>query len=169
MMPDAQTHQVFLAYLSDKDDNMRAAAAEGLARSKDPGDVVTVTKAYDAETKTKAKLAYAFALVSLGRHESSNNAPLYYLVTQLEGKGYRDVAQAYLIELAREADVRKALYVYLQPGNTTKEQKIGLARVLGTSGDRDTVQYLETLSRDTDSEVAAEGLRALRNLRARLG
>jgi len=169
MMPDAQTHPVFLAYLNDKDDNMRAAAAEGLARSKDSGDVVTVTKAYDAETKTKAKLGYAFALVSLGRRESSNNAPLYYLVTQLEGKGYRDVAQAYLIELARNADVRKALYLYLQPGNTTKEQKIGLAHVLGASGDRDTVPYLETLSRDTDSEVAAEGLRALRNLRARLG
>ena len=55
MMPDAQTHPVFLSYLNDKDDNMRAAAAEGLARYKDSGDVVTVTKAYDAETKTKAK------------------------------------------------------------------------------------------------------------------
>ena len=169
MMPDAQTHPVFLSYLNDKDDNMRAAAAEGLARYKDSGDVVTVTKAYDAETKTKAKLGYAFALVTLGRHESSANAPLYYLVTQLESKGYREVAQAYLVEVARDAAVRQALYPYLQPDNTTKQQKIGLARVLGASGDRDAVPYLETLSRDTDAEVAQEGLRALRNLRARLG
>jgi|SRR5579872_5041706 len=168
MMPTAETHRVFLAYLNDKDDNMRAAAAEGLARARDANDTVTVTKAYEAETKTKAKLGYAFALVAMGRRESTTNSPLYYLITQLEGRGYRDVAQAYLIELARDPETRKAIYIYLQPGNTTKEQKIGLARVLGTSGDRDTVPYLETLSHDTDSEVAAEGLRALRNLRARL-
>jgi HEAT repeat protein len=169
MMPDAQTHQVFLTYLNDKDDNMRAAAAEGIARTRDSGDVVTVAKAFDGETKTKAKLGDAFALVALGRHESSDNAPLYYLVTQLDSKGYRDVAQAYLIEVARDAAVRKALYPYLQPASTTKDQKIGLARVLGASGDRDAVPYLETLSRDPDAEVADAGLRALRNLRARLG
>src|SRR5260370_18114224 len=135
MMADAQTDQVFLTYLNDKDDNMRAAAAEGIARTRDSGDVVTVAKAFDGETKTKAKLGDAFALVALGRHESSDNAPLYCLVTQLDSKGYRDVAQAYLIEVARDAAVRKALYPYLQPASTTKEQKTGLAPVLRTSAD----------------------------------
>jgi len=168
MMPDPQTHGVFLSYLNDKDDNMRAAAAEGLARAKDPQDLLAVNKAFDEETKPKAKLGYAFALVSLGRRESTANSPLYYLVTQLDSRGYHDVAQPYLTELARDDSTRKALYPYLQQGNATKDQKIGLARVLAASGDRDSVPYLETLSHDGDSEVAQEGLRALRNLRARL-
>ena len=167
MMPDSQTHGVFLAYLNDKDDNMRAAAAEGLARAKDPQDVLTVNNAFDQETKPKAKLGYAFALASLGRHESTVNSPLYYLVVQLDSKSYRDVAQAYLTELARDDSARKALYPYLQQGNATKDQKIGLARVLAASGDRDSTPYLETLSHDGDSEVAQEGLRALRTLHSR--
>jgi len=167
MMPTPETHGVFKSYLNDKDDNMRAAAAEGLARAKDPQDLADVNRAYDGETKPKAKLGDAFALVSLGRTESSDNAPLYYLVSQLESKSYRDVAQAYLTELAREEAVRKALYPYLQ--NATKDQKIGLARVLGASGDRDSMPYLETLSHDGDADVAQEGLRAVRTLRARLG
>ncbi len=167
MMPDPSTHNLFLTYLNDKDDNMRAAAAEGLARAKDPQDLPIVNKAYDAETKTKAKLGYAFALVSLGRRESSDNAPLYYLVSQLDSKGYKDVAQAYLIELARDGEVRKALYPYLQQGSSTKDQKMGLARVLAASGDKDSVPYLDTLSRDSDGEVAQEGLRCLRILHSR--
>ena len=166
MMPDRDTHGVFLSYLKDKDDNMRAAAAEGLARAKDPQDLVALNKAFDDETKPKAKLGYAFALTSLGRRESTVNSPLYYVVTQLDSRLYRDVAQSYLTELARDEATRKALYPYLQ--QATKDQKIGLARVLATSGDRDSVPYLETISHDTDSEVAQEGLRALRNLRARM-
>ena len=167
MMPDAQTHGIFLSYLNDKDDNMRDAAAEGLARLKDPQDLLTVNKAYDQETKPKAKMGYAFALVSLGRHESTENSPLYYLVTQLDSRSYHDVAQPYLIELARDPATRQALYPYLQQGNATHDQKIGLARVLAASGDRDSIPYLETLSHDDDSEVAQEGLRSLRTLRAR--
>lgn len=167
MMPDSSTRSVFLQYLSDKDDNMRAAAAEGLARLKDPQDVVTVSKAFDAENKTKAKLADAFALVSLGRRESSENAPLYYLITQLESRSFRDVAQPYLTELARDAEVRKALYPYLQQGNATKDEKIGLARVLGASGGSDSKPYLENLSHDSDGDIAQEGLRALRVLHSR--
>ncbi len=167
MMPDPSTHNLFLTYLNDKDDNMRAAAAEGLARAKDPQDLTIVNKAYDGETKTKAKLGYAFALVSLGRRESSDNSPLYYLVSQLDSKGYKDVAQAYLIESARDPEVRQALYPYLQQGNATKDEKMGLARVLAASGDKDSVPYLETLSHDSDGDIAQEGLRCLRILHAR--
>lgn len=168
MMPDPQTHGLFLSYLNDKDDNMRAAAAEGLARTKDPQDLAAVSKAFDDETKPKAKLGYAFAMVSLGRLESTANSPLYYLVSQLDSRNYHDVAQPYLTELARDEAVRKAIYPYLQQGNATKDQKIGLARVLAASGDRDSAPYLETLSHDSDSEVAQEGLRALRVLHSRL-
>jgi hypothetical protein len=62
--------------------------------------------------------------------------------------------------------VRSALYPAIDRG--TRDEKIGIARVLARSGDRQSVPYLEKLSRDTDAEVAKEGLLAMRNLQARL-
>ncbi len=169
MMPDPGTRAIFIQYLADKDDNMRAAAAEGLARIKDPQDLAALNQAFTGETKTKAKLADAFALVDLGRRESTADSPLFYLISQLESRSFSDVAQAYLTELARDPGIRKDLYPFLQQANATRDEKIGLARALGSSGDRDTVPYLETLSHDPDGQVAEEALRALRTLRTRLG
>ena len=40
--------------------------------------------------------------------------------------------------------------------------------VLARSGDRDSVPYLETLTKDPDSEVMQEGTRSLRTLRTRV-
>jgi hypothetical protein len=75
------------------------------------------------------------------------------------------VAFPFLVELAREPDVRKALY---QPmGSGTKDEKIWLARVMARSGDKEAVPHLDRLSRDAEPEVAQEGLRAMRTLQAR--
>jgi len=58
------------------------------------------------------------------------------------------------------------LYKPLEQG--TRDEKIQLSRILAASGDEASIPYLEKTSRDADSEVAGEGLRALRSLRARL-
>jgi hypothetical protein len=71
------------------------------------------------------------------------------------------------VEAAREPKVLAALYGPLDQG--TRDEKIYLARVLAASGDAGSVPVLEKASRDTDKDVAQEGLRALRSLRARLG
>lgn len=97
----------------------------------------------------------------------SEFAPLRYLVNTLNSAGYRGVALAYLIETARDQNVRQALYSDISTG--TKDEKIGIAQILGRSGDRDSIPYLETLSKDPDPDIAQEGLRWLRSLRARLG
>jgi hypothetical protein len=76
------------------------------------------------------------------------------------------VAFPFLVELARDATVRQSLYAPL--GTATKDEKIGLARVLARSGDSGSVAPLDRLSKDTDPTVAAEGLRALRSLQSRL-
>ena len=165
---DPQLHGVFLAYLNNKDEPLRAAAAEGLGRSRNVEDHDTLQSAYTNEGKTEPRLALAFALVELGDRDMSEFAPLRYLVNQLNSGTYRNVARAYLIELAREAATRQALYTALQGPIVTKDEKTGLAQVLGPSGGRDSVPYLETLSKDADADVAREGLRALRNLNARL-
>ena len=64
-----------------------------------------------------------------------------------------------MIELAREAPVRQAIYTLL--ADSTKDEKQQVALVLADSGDRDSIPVLEGLSRDPDPDVAAEGIRSL--------
>jgi hypothetical protein len=105
-------------------------------------------------------------MVMLGRNEISEFSPLQYLVNNLNSAAYKGEALPFLTELARDNSTRKALYGPLETG--TKDEKIGLARVLAVSGDKESVSHLEKVSRDADPEVAQEGLRAMRNLQARL-
>ena len=51
---------------------------------------------------------------------------------------------------------------------SSKDEKIQVSMVLAASGGKDSEAILESLSRDTDPDVAAEGIRGLRTLRARL-
>jgi hypothetical protein len=55
----------------------------------------------------------------------------------------------------------------LKETGATRDEKTGLAEVLGASGGEDSVAPLQALSEDTDSEVSQAGLRAVKNLRAR--
>jgi HEAT repeat protein len=167
-MADPQLHGVFTSYLENKEEGLRIAAAEGLGRLGDPGDLPTIQNAFSSENKPGPRLALAFALVALGTRDMSEFAPLRYVVNQLNSASYRNTARAYLIELARDQPTRQALYSGLQGPIVTKEEKIGLAQVLAQSGGPDSVRYLEILSKDGDPDVAREGLRGLRNLNARL-
>jgi HEAT repeat protein len=166
MIPDEQSRPLFTQYLKDKDDRMRAAAAEGFARLQNAGDLPTVEQAWKDETKGQARISLAFAMVALGRKEAGELTPLQYLINNLNSNAYKGEAQPFLTELARDPGVRASLYPALERG--TKDEKIGLARVLARSGDKASVPYLEKLSRDPDPEVAKEGLTAMRNLQARI-
>jgi HEAT repeat protein len=165
---DPQLHGVFTSRLGDKDEGMREAAAEGIARLKDPADRPGMEAAFSAEKKTGPRLAQAFALASLGKREMGELDPLRYLVNSLNSVAYRGVSRAYLTELARDPEVRKALYPVLQEPTATKDEKNGLAQVFGASGDRDAIAPLEALVKESTGDVAAEASRALRNLHARL-
>jgi HEAT repeat protein len=167
-MPDEQTRGVYTSYLTNKDEGLREAAAEGFGRLKNPSDRKTIEDAFSNERKTGPRLSLAFALVSMGRHEMGEFDPLRYLVNNLNSAGFRGVARPYLAELARDSEIRNALYPALRDPMTTKDEKTGLGQVLAQSGDRDSLPALEALSRDSDHDVAQEGLRGLKNLRARL-
>jgi hypothetical protein len=157
---------LYQTYLHDKDDRMRAAAAEGYARLKDPNDLPMLQKAWQDETKTAPRLSLAFAQVMLGKTEVSEFSPLQFLINNLNSASYNGVAYPFLVELARDAAVRQALYAPLSTG--TKDEKIGLARVLARSGDSGSVAALEKASKDPDPAVAQEGLKALRTLQSRM-
>ena len=166
MLGDAGDHDTFLRYLNDKDEALRASAAEGLARIKNPADRSGVDHAFVDEHKMSPRLSDAFALVALGNLDSTEFSPLKYLFNTLNIRTYRGVASAFLTELTRDPNIRKAIYPMLT--GATKDEKIQMSIVLARSGDRDSIPYLETLSMDSDSDVAQEGIRSLRTLRARL-
>jgi len=167
-LADPQLHAVYVSYLDNKDEGLRQAAAEGVGRLKNPADRATVETAFGNETKTGARLSLAFALVDLGKREMGEFDPLRYLVNNLNSSGYRGVARPYLVELARDPEVRRALYPALQQSTATKDEKTGLAEVLAVTGDQESLAILQTLSQDPDPEVSQEALRAQRSLKARL-
>jgi len=167
-MPDKQLHGVYAAYLENKDEGLREAAAEGLARLNDPGDNATLERLFAQENKTGPRLSLAFALAAIGKRSMGEFDPLRYLVNSLNSAAFHGTAQPYLTELARDPEVRRALYPALSEPAVTKDEKIGLARVLASSGAQDSIAPLESLSADTDPEVSQEAFRALKNLRARV-
>jgi len=165
MLPSEKSRDLYAQYLHDKDDAMRAAAAEGYARLRNPADLPMLEKAWQDEGKTPPRLSMAFAQVMLGKTEIAEFSPLRYLIDELNSAAYKGEALPFLVELARDDRVRKALYGPLEAG--TKDEKIGLAGVLACSGDRESIPHLEKLSNDKDADVAQEGLRSLRTLQAR--
>lgn len=166
LMPSPSDRALFQRYLGAKEDRLRAAAAEGLGRIGDPSDRPVLENTWKGEEKMAPRLAAAFGLVLDGDVSVGVDAPLRYLLNSLNSAAYKDTAVAYLVEAARQPKVRSALYEPM--GQGTREEKIQLARVLAVSGDEASIQFVEKVSRDPDQEVAQEGLRALRTLRARL-
>jgi HEAT repeat protein len=167
MMPSGESRPIFLQYLRDKDARTRGAAAEGLGRLRNTADSGTIDAAYKDEDKTSPRLSQAFALVMEGQAHLSEFSPLQYLVNTLNSASYAGEAFPLLVEAARFPEIRSLLYQPMESG--TRDEKIYLARVLAVSGDAQSVPYLQKLSQDPDAQVAGEGLKALRELRARLG
>jgi HEAT repeat protein len=166
MLPVPTSRSLYEVNLHDKDDRIRAAAAEGYARLRTPADLPMIQKEWDAETKTAPRLSLAFAQVMLGKTEMSQFSPLQFLINNLNSSADNGVAYPFLVELARDPGVREKLYAPMATG--TKDEKINLARVMARSGDSGSVAALEKVSRDTDPAVAQEGLKALRTLQSRL-
>jgi len=168
-MPGPEDRALFQRQLASKDDRLRAAAAEGLGRIKNPADEPALEKLWHEEDKMAPRLAAAFGLVLEGKLELGDDAPFRYLINTLNSAVWQQTAYAYLVEASREPRVLAALYGPIGQTGSPRDERIWLARVLAASGDTGTVPVLEKTSQDEDKDVAQEGLRALRSLKARLG
>ena len=166
MLPDPGNRPIYTQYLTNQDDALRAAAAEGFGRLQDPADQKMLQQAWQDETKRSPQISLAFALLMDGQTQINDGSPLQYLVQSLDLPGPRGQATPLLLEAARNPEVRLQLYGPLERG--TKDEKIALAQILALDGDKSTEPHLEKTSRDADPQVAETGLRALRNLRAHL-
>jgi HEAT repeat protein len=156
---------LFVVWLKDRDESLRIAGAEGLGRLKQIGDTAELNQALKDE-KGAARLAVVFALISVGNVDDALNSPLSYMVSSLKTRSDRSTALAYLKELARDLPVRQGVYKLVP--RVSKDEKVGLCGVLEASGEKDSIPILEMLSMDPDADVASEGVRALRAVRARL-
>jgi len=166
MLPNPAFRGIFQQYFHDKDEKLRGAAAEGLGRLKNPLDLPALQQAWKDEGKPGPRLSLAFARVMLGITEISQFSPLQLLINNLNMASYSGVAFPYLVELARDAQVRAALYMAI--GTGTKDEKIGLARALGASGDQESIAQLKKLADDPDPAVAQAAIAATRNIQARM-
>src|SRR5690606_13998749 len=104
MLARPRSRQTFLTYLNDKDESMRAGAAEGLGRLGSTDDTAMLRERFNQETKRSPRLSLAFALVATGDNSTETFSPLTYLVNETNKSAYRSVAQAFLTELARDQD-----------------------------------------------------------------
>jgi len=152
---------LFTKALGSDDKVMRASAAEGLARAGDPKAIPELEKAVAVERDAEVRLAIKFAMTALGKLDYLSD-----LVNELSSKTHGDVAQTYLIELARAPGFLPRLYPNLQNPNAAVRKKLCI--VLMFSGDQTTLDQLDRLSHDPDGDVAAQALQAKRGLRARL-
>jgi len=159
-------HPVFLANLSDKDEEVRAGAVEGLGRLANPVDRMAIDQFFNSARSMNGRLAAAFALVNLGDVSTERYSPLKYLVNTLNQKNSKGTASAYLVELARKDQTRAALHE--ATSTATKDEKIEIAGILARVAARDSLPTLEALSNDPEPDVAREGIRQLRALRAQV-
>ncbi len=166
LMPEPTDRTLLQRYLMHKDERLRAAAVEGLGRVGDASDRVAIDRVWKDDDKMPPRLASAFAITLAGNVDTAESAPFRYLLNTLNSAAWRETAAAYLTEASRKPAVLAALRLPLETG--TKDEKIQLARILAVTGDSSAVPWLDRLSRETDTNIAQEGLRALRSLRARL-
>jgi HEAT repeat protein len=151
----------FQQYVDDRDTELRAAALEGLGRIRQPEDYPAIEEAYnESGVDWRVHLAAAFALVNQGKVDSGEFSPLPYLIENLDIKAHASLASAYLTELVRRDDVRRALLPLVQ--QATRDQKIALCSILAASQADDVMPTLNALAKDADPEVAFAASKALR-------
>jgi HEAT repeat protein len=151
----------FQNYAKDQDPELQASALEGLGRLREPEDYPVIEQAYnEKDADWRVHLAAAFALVDQGKVDTSEFSPLQYLIENLDMSSHAGVASAYLIELARREDVRRALFPLVS--QATKDQKVALCSIFATTHSDDVVPVLNGLLKDIDPDVASAASRALR-------
>ncbi len=166
MIGAPESRGLFEQNLESRDDKIRGYAAEGLGRTGTVDSIPKIESLYQSEGNQRARLGEAFALVRLGKRETTEFSPLTYLFNTLNSAAWHDYAETYLRELCREEEVRKELRAKVPAA--TRSEKMGLARILafeGTAADR---EIIDALAHDRDTAVAEEGIKAARAMSAKL-
>jgi HEAT repeat protein len=151
---------VFIQALWNGNKTARTYAAEGMARARDAKALPELQKRAKVEKDPGVKLAMAYAFTALGQQSHLKD-----LVNGLNSRMRASDARTYLIELTRNKTYLQDLY----PLMSSKSARVreGICSVLMYTGDASSITPLDHLTRDRNSDVAAEALRALNSVRAR--
>jgi HEAT repeat protein len=152
------SYDLFARTLGEKDKTYRAYAGEGLGRIGDKRAMPELEKALAAESDGGTRLAEQFALTKLGQSKMGE------LVAGLGSRNW-DSALTYLVELGHDPQIITQLPGYLHNKDANIRRR--LCTALMYAGNTSSIAPLEEASKDSNSDVAAEALRALRAIRAR--
>jgi len=146
---------VFRERLADKDENMRRAAAEGLARAGDTSQVDALEMAVGNDPSEMARAAMTFALQKFGKN---------YIPRLVEFLGHdKSAAQVagYLLELG------PAIAPTLTPhlADQTPGIRAGVAVILGEIGGQAALPALQPLLTDREKDVAEAATRAIERIK----
>ncbi len=165
MLGDAADRQTFQQYGTNSDAVLRASALEGLGRIREPEDTPLLEQAYnEKDADWRVHLAAAFGLANEGKVDTSEFSPLRYLIENLDTKSHQDTAQAYLTELCRRDDVRKAVLPLVPQASV--DEKIALCDILAASHSEDVIPTLSALEKDINPDVSLAAARGLRIVQA---
>jgi HEAT repeat protein len=142
---------VFTAHLADKDQNMRRAAMEGLARVKDTSEISALEVAAGSDHSESVRAAASFALQMLGR----NYIPR--LVESMDSAKMAPQIAGYLIELG--PTVVPQLLSHLKDQDPSIRANV--AQVLGAIGGEQALAALQPLLEDRDEAVVEAATRAI--------
>ena len=154
---DPAQADLFRELLSSSDPEHRRLAVEGLGRIADPSTLPAFKKDYQREKDGEVRLAYNFAIASLG-----DRAFLDAIVLALGSSGgAARRARDYILELG--LPIAADLYPYLN--DRDPEVRGALCDVLAQLGDAGAPPRLTPLLADPDSKVADRANRAIEKLR----
>jgi HEAT repeat protein len=142
---------LFKARLNDKDEFIRRAAAEGLARTGDASELSTLQAGASTDPSPMTRAAMTFAMQKLGQNY------LTRLVDFLNSSRLAPQVQGYLRELGPE--IVPALMPRLQEPDADVRAQV--AEALGALGDTSTVAVLNPLTKDRDRGVVMAATQAI--------
>ncbi|HEX5475455.1 MAG TPA: HEAT repeat domain-containing protein [Vicinamibacterales bacterium] len=145
---------VFKAHLTDKDPNIRRAAAEGLGRAGDQSVRADLSMAVTTDSSRMVRMAMAFALQKLGLHYVQR------IVDEMATTSLMPQAESYLLELGPTAG--PPLIAALQDPDAAI--RMAAANALGFIGGQTAMTALQKTAGDSDPDVAAAAKRALDRL-----
>ncbi|GEM_PF-186240 len=151
---------IFIKALWSDDKTDRTYAAEGMARVHDAKALPELEKRSKVEKDSGVRLAMAYAFTALGQQSHLKD-----LVNGFDSRTQSDNARTYLIELTRDKTYLQELYPLMNSRSARVRE--GICGVLMYTGDASSITPLDHLTRDRNSDVAAEALRALNSVRAR--
>jgi HEAT repeat protein len=147
---------VFTERLTDRDPNLRRAAAEGLGRIGDPASSGTLETGAGTDPSAMVRAAMAYALQKMGR----NYVPR--LVEFLDDRKVALQVQEYLLELG--APIEKDLLPSLQEPDASI--RAAVAEVLGAIGGDASLAALQKLE-DKNKDVVDAAKRAVERIKMR--